>query len=134
MGTPQCDSLCLGDKLLASINSAYSLNQRQAFKPIMEMRSHSMPQQNEMTPLGLKILDHWKHHRPKMVKELQSQKRLEEAVFAAQELTTDVLHDLAVIQNMDYQAAWEIATREWAFLPDEGSGANFAERAIRIQK
>src|SRR4051794_11494591 len=83
------------------------------------MRSHSMPQPNEMTPLGLKILDHWKRHRPKMVTDLQRQKRLEQAVFAAQELTTDLLHDLAVIQRMDYQAAWEIATREWAFLPDE---------------
>jgi hypothetical protein len=24
-----------------------------------------------------------------------------------------------VVQKMDYQFAWEIATREWAFLPDE---------------
>ena len=78
-----------------------------------------MPQPNEMTPLGLKILDHWKRHRPKMVEELLSRNRLQAAVFAAQELTTDLLHELAVIQKMDYQAAWEIATREWAFLPDE---------------
>jgi hypothetical protein len=24
-----------------------------------------------------------------------------------------------VVQKMDYQFAWEIAKREWAFLPDE---------------
>jgi hypothetical protein len=24
-----------------------------------------------------------------------------------------------VVQKMDYQFAWEIATKEWAFLPDE---------------
>ena len=78
-----------------------------------------MPQQNELTPLGLKILDHWKLHRPKMVQELIRENRLQEAVFAAQELTTDLLHELAITKKMDYQMAWEIATREWAFLPDE---------------
>lgn len=78
-----------------------------------------MSQLNEIAPLGLKIRSHWERYRPRMVKELESQNRLEEAIFAAQELTTDLLHDLAVLQKMDYQAAWEIATREWAFLPDE---------------
>ena len=54
-----------------------------------------------------------------MVEELQSGNRLQQAVFAAQELTRDLLYELTVVQKMDYQAAWEIATREWAFLPDE---------------
>jgi hypothetical protein len=40
-------------------------------------------------------------------------------VFTAQELTTDLLHELAVVKRMDYQIAWEMATREWPFLPDE---------------
>lgn len=78
-----------------------------------------MSQPNEMTPLGLKILDDWKLHRPKMVQALRKENRLQQAVIAAQELTTDLLHDLAVAKKMDYQMAWEIATREWAFLPDE---------------
>lgn len=81
-----------------------------------------MQQQNEMTPLGLKILAHWKLHRPKMVQELNRKNLLQQAVYAAQELTTDLLHELAVAKKMDYQIAWEIATREWAFLPDEEAG------------
>jgi hypothetical protein len=28
-------------------------------------------------------------------------------------------YELAVVQTMDYQIAWELAKREWAFLPDE---------------
>ena len=78
-----------------------------------------MPQPTEMTPLGFKILAHWKLHRPKMVQALSRESRLQQAVIAAQELTTDLLHDLAVAKKMDYQMAWELATREWAFLPDE---------------
>ena len=38
---------------------------------------------------------------------------------AAQELTGNLLYELTVVQKMDYQAAWEIAKKEWAFLPDE---------------
>ena len=45
--------------------------------------------------------------------------QLQQAVFAAQELTGNLLYELMVVQKMDYQFAWEIATREWAFLPDE---------------
>ncbi len=78
-----------------------------------------MHESNEMTPLGFKILAHWKLHRPKMVASLVRENRLQQAVFTAQELTTDLLHEFAVVKKMDYQIAWEMATREWAFLPDE---------------
>ena len=44
---------------------------------------------------------------------------LSQAIFAAQELTGSLLYELAVVRKMDYQIAWELATREWAFLPDE---------------
>jgi len=71
------------------------------------------------TPLGHKILEHWKRHRPKMVAALDQAGRLQQAVYAAQELTGNLLYELMVVQKMDYQFAWEIATREWAFLPDE---------------
>ena len=37
----------------------------------------------------------------------------------AQEQTGDLLYSLTVIQKMEYHAAWELATREWAFLPGE---------------
>ncbi len=78
-----------------------------------------MLESNTLTPLGHQILEHWKSHRPSMVQKLIQADRLYQAVFAAQELTGNLLYDLTVIQKMDYQPAWEIATKEWAFLPDE---------------
>ena len=72
-----------------------------------------------LTPLGHRILEHWRRHRPTMVENLANANQLQQAVFAAQELTGNLLYELMVVQKMDYQFAWEIATREWAFLPDE---------------
>ena len=72
-----------------------------------------------LTPLGHKILEHWRRHRPTMVEKLDKENQLQQTVFAAQELTGNLLYELTVVQKMDYQFAWEIATREWAFLPDE---------------
>jgi hypothetical protein len=72
-----------------------------------------------LSPLGYQILEHWKRHRPTMVENLEKAAQLQQAVFAAQELTGNLLYELTVVQKMDYQVAWEIATKEWAFLPDE---------------
>ena len=72
-----------------------------------------------LTPLGHQILEHWRRHRPTMVEKLDKGNQLQQAIFAAQELTGNLLYELTVVQKMDYQPAWEIATREWAFLPDE---------------
>ena len=72
-----------------------------------------------LTPLGHKILEHWRRHRPTMVEKLDQGNQLQQAVFVAQELTGNLLYELTVVKKMDYQFAWEIATREWAFLPDE---------------
>lgn len=72
-----------------------------------------------LTPLGHQILEHWKRHRPKMVESLERADRLQQAIFAAQELTGNLLYELTVMKKMEYHRAWEIATREWAFLPDE---------------
>jgi hypothetical protein len=72
-----------------------------------------------LTPLGHQILEHWKRHRPKMVESLERASRLQQAIFAAQELTGNLLYELTVVKKMEYHRAWEIATREWAFLPDE---------------
>jgi hypothetical protein len=83
----------------------------------------------EPTALGAQIEQHWREHRPQMVKELEKAGRLEQAVLEAQELTGDLLYELVSVKKMDYQAAWELASREWAFLPEDppspkrGSGA-----------
>jgi hypothetical protein len=78
-----------------------------------------MIETNTLTPLGHQILEHWKRHRPAMVQTLIQANQLHQAIFAAQELTGNLLYDLTVVQKMDYQPAWEIATREWAFLPNK---------------
>ena len=65
------------------------------------------------------ILDHWQANNPQMVKELQQSSQLEQAIHETQERVGDTLYELTVVQKMDYQTAWEIATREWAFLPSE---------------
>jgi len=74
---------------------------------------------NDMNRLGGLILKHWTTHRPMLVEELKNTNQLQPALRQAQEQTGDLLHTLTVVQKMDYQAAWELATREWAFLPNE---------------
>src|SRR5579883_399454 len=44
---------------------------------------------------------------------------LQRAISAAPELISNLLCDLTVVQKMEYHRTWEIATREWTFLPDE---------------
>ena len=78
-----------------------------------------MQETDDLTPLGHLILEHWTKYRPKMVAMLTARNQLQQAVFAAQELTGNLLYELAVMRKMEYQIAWELATREWAFLPDE---------------
>jgi len=78
-----------------------------------------MTQTVPFTPLGYQILDHWTRYRPRMVENLERGNHLQTAIFAAQELTGNLLYELSVVQKMDYHRAWEIATKEWAFLPDE---------------
>jgi hypothetical protein len=73
----------------------------------------------ERTQLGEKILNHWREDCPQMVKELETKNRLEEALTEAQELTGDLLYELVSVQKLDYQAAWELAVREWALRPSE---------------
>jgi len=65
------------------------------------------------------ILKHWTTHRPGVIEELKRTNRLEPVLRQAQEQTGDLLYHLTVVQKMEYQAAWELATREWAFLPEE---------------
>jgi hypothetical protein len=72
----------------------------------------------ERTALGEAILKHWRENCPQMVRDLEQQNRLEHAVFATQETTGDLLYDLVSVKKMNYPAAWELATQEWA-LPQE---------------
>ena len=68
----------------------------------------------ERNRLGQMILEHWQKHRPQMVEELQRTNQLDQTIYEAQETIGDLLYELVSVQKMDYQAAWEIAMREWA--------------------
>src|SRR5438270_10122402 len=72
------------------------------------------------TLLGEKILKHWREHCPQMVRDLEQQHRLDEAVLAAQETTGDLLYELVSVKKMNYPQAWELAAQEWA-LPESPS-------------
>ena len=72
------------------------------------------------TLLGEKILRHWREHCPQMVRDLERENRLDEAVLEAQETTGDLLYELVSVKKMNYPAAWELATQEWA-LPQSGN-------------
>lgn len=84
----------------------------------------------ERTQLGERILRHWQENCPQMVKELERENRLDRAVSEAQEWTGDLLYELVSVKKMDYHAAWEVAMREWAFLPEE-SGTVGSKRRSR---
>jgi hypothetical protein len=46
-------------------------------------------------------------------------------------LTGDLLYELVSVQKLDYQAACEMAMREWALLPGETPGRNPRRRDRR---
>ncbi len=56
-----------------------------------------MQETNDLTPLGNKILKHWSKYRPKMVASLKARNHLQQSIFAAQELTRNLLYELTVI-------------------------------------
>jgi hypothetical protein len=83
---------------------------------------------DDMNALGVLILKHWKTHRPRMVQELEQENQLERVLRQAQEQTGDLLHTLTVVQKMPYREAWEVATKEWAFLPEEDARPSSASQ------
>ena len=74
---------------------------------------------DDMNRLGDLILKHWTTHRPQLIEELKRTNQLQPVLRQAQEQTGDLLYHLTVVQKMEYHAAWELAMREWAFLPNE---------------
>jgi hypothetical protein len=90
-----------------------------------------------MTPLtsafpistyGLMAEQHWREFRPAMVRELEAQGKLEEALHEAQERTLDELLELETslmeTQGLTSQQArdqaWEVVREKYILLPPEG--------------
>ena len=84
--------------------------------------------------LGQMILEHWQKHRPQMVEELQTTNELDRTIYEAQETTGDLLYELVSVQKMDYQAAWEIAMREWALLPSPNRRQSSLPRTLTTRQ
>lgn len=74
---------------------------------------------HDTNPLGRMILSHWRKHHPQMLADLQSDHGLERTLHDAQERAGNLLYELTCVKKMDYQAAWELTMREWAF-PSSG--------------
>jgi hypothetical protein len=74
------------------------------------------------------ILDHWKQHLRQTVEDLRAMEVLPSVLKTAELLTAELLYDLIVVKKMDYLDAWEMATREWAFLPTEAPQSTSIQR------
>lgn len=80
-----------------------------------------------LTGYGMMAEAHWREHRPNMVRELEAQGKLEEALYEAQEQTTDEM--LAIMERLETEqgltvqqskdAAWEIVRERYILLPAE---------------
>ena len=88
-----------------------------------------MKEIKERTALGEAILKHWREHCPQMVRDLEQQNRLDQAVFETQERTGDLLYELVSVKKMDYQAAWELTREEWALPQGENESGNLPPTA-----
>ena len=84
--------------------------------------------------LGQMILEHWQKHRPQMVAELREANQLDQTIYEAQETIGDLLYELVSVQKMDYQAAWEIAMREWAQSPSPNPRQSSLPRTLTTRQ
>ena len=69
-------------------------------------------------PLYLAIEQHWREHRPNMVKQLEAKGLLDRAIEYVADRTTHAEASL-MQQGMSTQSAQEKMREEWAFLPAE---------------
>ena len=80
-----------------------------------------------LTAYGLMAERHWREFRPKMVQELETQGKLQEALHEAQETTLDEMESLCrtlereqklTPQQAEHQA-WEMIREKYILLPPE---------------
>lgn len=71
---------------------------------------------------------HWRQHRPRMVRQLTRQGRLEAALLDAQERTTDEMETLmrtlrrqGLNPQQAHDQAWELVRERYILLPPERS-------------
>ena len=87
--------------------------------PVMSAKS--------LTAYGLMAKRHWQEFRPQMYRQLETEGKLEEALYEAQETTLDEMETLT--RNMEREqgltpgqaqaAAWEMVREKYILLPPE---------------
>ena len=78
---------------------------------------------------GLMAKRHWREFRPQMVKDLEAQGKLEEALYEAQETTLDEMEALTrqleteqkLTPQQAHDQAWELIREKYILLPAEES-------------
>jgi len=78
---------------------------------------------------GLMAKRHWREFRPQMVKDLEAQGKLEEALYEAQETTLDEMETLTrqleteqkLTPQQAHDQAWELIREKYILLPAEES-------------
>ena len=89
----------------------------------------STPHAHPLTQYGLMAEKHWREFCPKMVRQLETEGRLAEALWEAQETTLDEMETLTrkleTEQKLTPQqaetAAWEMIREKYILLPAEES-------------
>jgi hypothetical protein len=85
------------------------------------------PASHCLTQYGLMAEKHWREFRPKMVRQLETEGRLMEALWEAQETTLDEMETLTRRMERKQQmtpeqaqtAAWELIREKYILLPPE---------------
>ena len=80
-----------------------------------------------LTGYGLMAKRHWTEFRPQMVMELEAQGRLEEALYEAQEATSEEMMELrsklqkgqSLTPQQAHDQAWELIREKYILLPAE---------------
>ncbi len=80
-----------------------------------------------LTGYGLMAKRHWTEFCPQMVKELEAQGRLEEALYEAQEATSEEMMELrnllqkeqSLTPQQAHDQAWELIREKYILLPAE---------------
>ena len=80
-----------------------------------------------LTGYGLMAKRHWTEFRPQMVMELEVQGRLEEALYEAQEATSEEMMELrsrlqkeqSLTPQQAHDQAWELIREKYILLPPE---------------
>ena len=95
--------------------------------------SKRRPPMHEKNHLGQMILKHWREHCPQMVRTWRSRTGWTRRCSKRRRRTGDLLYELVSVKKMDYQAAWELASAEWALPPSEDRPPSSLPRTLETE-